>query len=47
MDNGNIQEQIGQRIAECRKKKGLKQAELADILKKSSRTVQAYVKWGN
>lgn len=42
MDNGNIQEQIGQRIAECRKKKGLKQAELADILKKSSRTVQAY-----
>lgn len=42
LDNGNIQEQIGQRIAECRKKKGLKQAELADILKKSSRTVQAY-----
>lgn len=42
MDKGNIQEQIGKRIAECRKKKGLKQVELADMLKKSSRTIQAY-----
>ncbi len=42
MDKDNIQEQIGKRIAECRKKKGIKQVELADILKKSSRTIQAY-----
>ena len=42
LDKDNIQEQIGKRIAECRKKKGIKQVELADILKKSSRTIQAY-----
>lgn len=42
LDKDNIQEQIGKRIAECRKKKGIKQIELADILKKSSRTIQAY-----
>lgn len=42
LDKDNIQEQIGKRIAKCRKKKGIKQVELADILKKSLRTIQAY-----
>lgn len=42
MKKDNIQEQVGKRIADCRKKRGIKQAELAEKLGKSSRTVQAY-----
>ena len=38
----NIQELVGKRIAECRKNKGIKQNELADILGKSVKTVQRY-----
>jgi len=38
----NIREIVGRRIAECRKNKGIKQKELANILGKSIATIQRY-----
>lgn len=38
----NIREIVGRRIAECRKNKGIKQKELANILDKSIATIQRY-----
>lgn len=42
LDPKIVQRMVGERITECRKKKGVKQAELADILGKSLTTVQRY-----
>ena len=38
----NIQKLVGKRIAECRKIKSIKQDELADMLGKSTKTIQRY-----